>query len=64
MKKYVSGCVVCAEVSGQCPFCGLDISFGGVDSQPFAAHALPMCKTFEQLNTLEFIVACNQRVLN
>jgi len=53
--------VLQAEVSGKCPFCNLEISFGSVP-KPFAAHALPMCKQYEQLDALEFIRAVNQRL--
>jgi hypothetical protein len=56
--------VLTSEVSGKCPFCGLDISFGGSNSEPFAAHAVPMCEKFKQLDALQFLEACNRREMS
>ena len=42
-----------AEVSGKCPFCGLDVAFGS--NPPAAVHALPTCEPFDRIDALDFI---------
>lgn len=48
-----------SDLTVKCPFCAGEVSFG-TEPAPFTAHTMPYCKTFNDLDALEFIQAVNR----
>jgi hypothetical protein len=48
-----------------CPFCGSNVLVEYDEDGPLGLlHAMPMCPTFNRLDVIEFMKACNLAVAN
>lgn len=49
-------------VEGHCPFCQGDFAVGYIKDKPAVVHTIPMCKTYEMNDCLDYMTKVRKRL--